>query len=284
MLNLHTRMSAMNRIVVLSDQDLQRYAPSIFATEAHQRMTDKYSLIPTIDIVNSLRENGWMATMAMETKPRDKERLGFTKHLIRMRHLDHMSNSTPMVGDSHPEIVLINSHDGSSSYQLHAAFFRLVCANGLIVPDATIDQQRFRHSGDIVKQVIEGVFEVTKELPKATENIKKFQSIALSQSEAEVLAKSAILLKYDSLEESNIVPAAMLRARRSADTGRDLWSVFNVIQENMMRGGISVRTKKGSRIKTRKVSSIDNTVKLNKALWTLADEMSSIKLQGIGLH
>ena len=35
--------------------------------------------------------------------------------------------------DSVPEVVFLNSHDGTSAYQLRMGIFRVVCTNGLIV-------------------------------------------------------------------------------------------------------------------------------------------------------
>ncbi|MBV8275090.1 MAG: DUF932 domain-containing protein, partial [Verrucomicrobia bacterium] len=32
-----------------------------------------------------------------------------------------------------PEVVLVNSHDKSSAYQLHCGLFRLVCTNGMVI-------------------------------------------------------------------------------------------------------------------------------------------------------
>jgi hypothetical protein len=44
-----------------------------------------------------------------------------------------------------------------------------------------------------------------------------------------------------------------------------------------MKGGQHGRASSGRRITTRPVQSIDNNVKLNRALWILADEMAKLK-------
>jgi hypothetical protein len=44
-----------------------------------------------------------------------------------------------------------------------------------------------------------------------------------------------------------------------------------------MRGGQRGRAASGKRVTTRPVQSIDNNVKLNRALWILADEMAKLK-------
>ena len=61
----------------------------------------------------------------------------------------------------------------------------------------------------------------------------------------------------------------------------DLFTVFNVIQENLIKGGIrGYRLNKygyTTRTKTREVKAIDQNVKLNRALWTLTEKMMEMK-------
>ena len=61
------------------------------------------------------------------------------------------------------------------------------------------------------------------------------------------------------------------------DSGNDLWTTFNRIQENMIKGGMSGRSKSGRRSTTREVNGVTENVKLNRALWTLADEFAKLK-------
>ena len=66
-------------------------------------------------------------------------------------------------------------------------------------------------------------------------------------------------------------------ARRPEDTGHSLWATFQRVQENVMRGGQPGRSPHGRRMHTRPVGSIDRGVSLNRALWTLAEEMRKLK-------
>ena len=83
-------------------------------------------------------------------------------------------------------------------------------------------------------------------------------------------------MKYDE-NEAPITANQLLSTRRIADRNPDLWSNFNRVQENIIRGGLRGRTANGNRTTTREVKSIDNNVKLNKALWILADGMRQLK-------
>ncbi|MEA9980016.1 DUF932 domain-containing protein, partial [Pseudomonas sp. RTS4] len=70
-----------------------------------------------------------------------------------------------------------------------------------------------------------------------------------------------------------ITPSQLLLPRRREDRSDDLWTTFNRVQENVIKGGLDGRNKKGRRTKTRAVNGIDQDVKLNRALWKLAHAM-----------
>lgn len=70
-----------------------------------------------------------------------------------------------------------------------------------------------------------------------------------------------------------MAPAQMLTCRRADDAKDDLWSVFNRIQENVLRGGLSRRSPTGRLVRSRRITSIREDVRLNGALWDLAEGM-----------
>ena len=111
---------------LLNDVMLQT-APSVFATQAHHETSDKYGFIPTIQVVDALRSHGWMPVDATQKNVRTLDKRDFTKHLVRFRRL----GNDIVVGDSVVELLLTNSHDRSSSFNLHAGIFRMACANGM---------------------------------------------------------------------------------------------------------------------------------------------------------
>ena len=69
----------------------------------------------------------------------------------------------------------------------------------------------------------------------------------------------------------------LIEARRPEDFGNSLWTTFQRVQENALRGGQPGRGAKGRRLHTRPVASIDRSVSLNRALWVLAEEMRKLK-------
>jgi hypothetical protein len=69
----------------------------------------------------------------------------------------------------------------------------------------------------------------------------------------------------------------LIEARRPEDIGNSLWTTFQRVQENVIRGGRTGRSAQGRRLQTRPVGSIDRGVSLNRALWMLAEEMRKLK-------
>ena len=259
----------------LDDDRLRAIAPSVFASQAWNGVSEKYSFLPTSAVVSRMRENNWLPVWADEQLVRLDSRRGFQKHIIRFQRADQIGHAT----EYRPEVCLVNSHDRSSAYQLHAGIFRLICGNGLIIADATFEHISLRHVGFNPDQVIEAGFRVLENVPQLTENVESFRARRLTPSEEKAFAESALLLKYDDLKKSPIGAEKLLESRRYDDEGNDLWKTFNRIQENLIRGGLkewSRRKENGKRhARTRAVAGIDENVRLNKALWHLAEALKN---------
>lgn len=258
-------------IVPLEDNNLRRFAPSIFADQPYEKMSGRYRFVKTIEVINLLRDHDFFPIKASQSRTRIEGKSDFTKHLIRLRHRDHLNLSN--VGDEIPELVLVNSHDGKCGYQFHSGIFRLVCANGMIVSTSDFGSISVRHTGDtdFSDKVIDATFRIVDDAPKVTGQIATWKNIRLSDDRKLAFAESAVSL----LDNDKIKPADVLRPRRVDDQKSDLWTTFNTVQENIMKGGITTYSE-GRRNRTRPVKSIDKDLRLNKALWTLTAKMAEL--------
>lgn len=257
--------------IPLTDEQILSVAPSIFAEDKHDSRSARYTYIPTIDLLTRLRQEGFNPFMVCQTRTRDVEKREHTKHMVRLRHTSHIGK------DEANEIILLNSHDGSSSYQMLAGVFRFVCANGMVCGD-TVADIRVRHSGQVIDNVIEGAFRVLEDFDKVDSQKDGMKAITLETGEQEAFARAALALKYDTeLAPAPITETQVLRSRRMDDQGNDLWTTFNRIQENLIRGGLRSRSATGQIRQTREVKGIDQNVKLNRSLWILAEEMRKLK-------
>ena len=253
----------------LSEVQLMKNAPSVFATGGSEHLSTRYGFIPTIEVVRGLRTSGFHPVMASQSRTRIDGRESFVKHVMRFRHETAVEK-----GGVLPEIVLVNSHDGTTSYQLRAGIYRLVCSNGMIVGDEMFCR-RVKHQGDVIERVVEAANDLIEIVPISVEKAKEWQGIELKFDQKIAFAQAALSLKWDG-EETLITPNQALEPRRLADAKHDLWTTFNVLQENIIRGGVRYRTEAGSRMRTRPVNSVGENVRLNTALWTLTEKMAEL--------
>jgi hypothetical protein len=260
----------------MSDDQIREVAPSIFAEDKHESRSARYSYIPTSVILDRLRKEGFQPFMVAQSRVRNESKREHAKHMLRLRHASQIT-----AGEAN-EIILLNSHDGTSSYQMLSGQFRFACANGLVCGTAENDI-RVRHQGDIVHDVIDGAFRVVDDFERVASERDAMKSLSLNEGERNAFARGALLLRFGSTDENETVPAApiterqILRPNRPADLASDLWTTFNVVQENAIRGGQRGRSANNSRVTTRAVTGIDQDVKLNRALWVLAEEMRKLK-------
>lgn len=267
----------MNISNFLTIDTLRCKAPSIFTQDAAEHTSDKYQHISTISVVEGLMKEGFLPTWAGQSDSRSAERKAYTKHMIRFRHRD----VKPSFSSLFPELVLVNSHDGLSSYRLNAGIFRVVCSNGLIAGHS-YDEIRIRHQGDVVGNVIEGTYKIIENTQAMIESAHEMLSINLDTQEKQFFAEAAHEIRFDdSAIGETIMADKLLKPRRHEEVNaKDLFTVFNIVQENVMKGGQRGYSRHGysvRKVRTREVKSIDQNIKLNKALWTLAEKMMTLK-------
>lgn len=264
----------------MTNEQLRALVPSAFAESPHARVSSRYAYIPTIDVIDGLRSAGLVPTFARQSKCRTADRADTTKHMIRFRREDA---AAPVVGGIYPEVCLINSHDGSSSYQLSAGLFRLVCLNGLMVGEGH-QMIRVRHTGDVVREVIDASYTVVTDAEQSAKQAGEMARIELTRDEQQVFAEAAHQLRFDGGSSpigEAIQPERFLARRRAADNATDLFTTLNVVQENVIRGGLRGYVREAGRpvrsVTTRAVTGIDQNTALNRALFTLAERMAELK-------
>lgn len=265
----------------LEEAELREAAPSLFATTKHGSRSERYSHIPTYAVIQGLSREGFRPVEVRQGGSGDVDKRGFTKHLIRFRKREQ----APSVTGSIWELILLNSHDGTSAYKLMSGFFRIVCSNGLVTAD-DLCEVRIPHKGDVVSNVIEGTYTVLNQGPRIADNVHRMQAITLSEPEQAAYGEAAAQLRWHPTEANPDVrppvrPEMVVSARRFEDAqDNSLWGTFNRAQENLVNGGqtyLAERAGRPSYRHTRAVNGIDGNVTLNRALWTLTQRMAELK-------
>jgi hypothetical protein len=278
----------------VTTEQLKNNFPAIFAESEKDTLSDKYLYIPTYKLMEGLEKQGFQVVGAKQSRSRTNS-AEHAKHVVYLSHksLDHVSallnpgTHNRVDSGEFPMLALTNSHNGLSSFAIDTAFFRLVCSNGLMMPTTSMSSARIVHKQGMQDDVIEAAYSVVQSFPEQIKQIEAMKQTELNRDEQILLAESAqnIVFDQEQIELNNklgrqIAPR-LLTVRRHADAKPDLWSTFNVIQENVIKGGIRIvsENEKGQRTfnRTRAVNSIDRDAKLNKELMQLAQKMMELK-------
>jgi len=139
-------------------------------------------------VLRGLRREGFEPFMVAQGRGRIESKTEYTKHMTRMRHLRDGSGQVNARPEAN-EIILINSHDGASSYQLLAGLFRFVCCNGMVIGDVTHDI-RIPNKGNIQGEVIEGAFRVLDDFDAVEQSTDAMKAIALQPEEERAFARA----------------------------------------------------------------------------------------------
>jgi hypothetical protein len=240
----------------LTIDDVRQIEP--FATaNAHGSRSARYTPVSTLDVMDSLVGNGWKIVQAEAMQVRRQHRQGFQPHLARLTRDDLR------IGDEQVDILLYNAHDGSRALTFKIGVYRFVCSNGLVT-GYDLAEAKFRHVGLDYDNVIDASYEVVNSAEQVTSGINQFKQIELGPVDRWAYAQAAGLTLYG----ENAPPAwQLLQPQRQQDTGSDLWTVLNVVQENWSKGKVPGR---------KEITSLGKKVGLNQSLWTLAEKTAEL--------
>ena len=249
----------------LTINELHRTVPAAFADSPADHVSDRYSFIPTYRIIGQLAEQKWYPVEASQSS-RVRDTLHAT-HMIKFRKLD----ARIQVGGVIPEVDVFNNHMALRRISMRAGFHKLVCSNGLVVSvPGMVDTKFDKIHIDNAAFEFERAFTIAmNRLQVATGQIEEWMKIQLNFVEQNDFAAKAILIRNhdDPVWSKHFDAREFLERRRKEDLSSDLWTVFNVVQENIMKGGVqgAVRT-------TKPITQVAEVQRINEGLWQLATE------------
>ena len=257
-----------NVFTEMSMEDIKNSAPSIFQKNQKSGLSEHYVHIPTDMVIKDMIQLGWKPCQAVEIKARKKNTIGYQRHMIKF--FNPSIEITGSNGDNvYPQILLTNSHDGLSSFKFQIGLFRLVCSNGLVVMDQNYGDFKLRHMGYTFAELQQKVSDAVAAFPGLVKKINEFQNIELSDWQVKKFAKGAALVRFG--ENVKVDIDELIKVERNEDAGNSLWAVFNRVQEKLIGGNCSYTM--GARVrKARAIKNFSMDLKINEALWTLAEE------------
>jgi hypothetical protein len=256
----------------LSNDQLIEMAPAVGATNPMNGVSDRYDFIPTFQAVDLLREAGWEPVEAKQVAVTTLDRAGFQRHMIRfaMRGMD--------LGEERLDMLLYNSHDTGCAFRLLASIWRYICKNGLKTAHEMFNFTHMHINFDEQK-FIDSARAIARSVAQIAPQIESLKAIELLPDQRREFAGRVLDQLWDGGRDNAPVTAdAVLVERRYGDMGNDLWRTFNVVQENVVKGGVrGNRTLASGDVRaytTRPIRSLVRDLNINQKMWQITEEFA----------
>ena len=258
----------------LTMDELKTICPEIATPEINPALrkklgiTDRYVHVPTEKVIEDIMELGWTPINAYRVASRGK-RTGTGRHMVKFVNYDFMQEGKT----EYPELLLTNSHDGTTAFKLDVGIFRLVCSNGMVVKSQDFGSMRVRHYGYDFETIKGAVNSLVEQIPDYLKQVEDMKKQELEREQMLEFARQAAMLRMTKVNEEAIDEVVdiedLLESTRKEDDGNGLWEVFNRLQEKVVNGKFNYALGKKER-KARPVKGFKSQVKLNQDLWELA--------------
>lgn len=268
----------------LTLDEVKRCCPAAFKTEpTNPNVSDRYVQANTATVISDLEKLGWRPVQAKQCRQKKNSKGIRSFHMVAFQNpdvkickpvTDSNGNTTEIV-DSYPRIILTNSHDGFNSFKFMVGLFRLVCSNGLVVCSDEMVNMSIRHVNYDFEALRLIVTSAIEQVPYIVNTMNTMKHTELTDDDKKELATAVVKIRKDiddnekiDIDEKTIMD--ILIPVRDEDYGNDLWTVFNVCQEKLIKGGFNSVGKNNKSRKQRSITSIKKDVEYNQRLWETA--------------
>lgn len=260
--------------------ELRKACPMAFKSNpTNPNVSDKYVQANTITVINDLEKLGWYPVQAKQCRMKKKSSGIRSFHMIALQNpnvkiVKQNADGTETI-DTYPRIILTNSHDGFNSFKFMVGLFRLVCSNGLVVADNEMVNMSIRHINYSFEELRKVVNEAIKQVPNIVMTMNTMKNTEVTDEQKREMATEVVKIRKNieddkkfSLDEDTI--REILMPVREEDNGNDLWTVFNICQEKLIKGGYMALGNNNKVRKQRSITSIKKDIDYNQRLWDVA--------------
>ena len=268
----------------LSMDDLRKACPAAFKTSpTNPNVSERYVQANTATVVEDLAKLGWYPTEAKQCRAKKGSKGIRSFHMIAFQNpevkiskmVENSDGTTTEMVDSYPRIILTNSHDGFNSFKFILGLVRLICSNGLVLCSDEFANVSIRHINYTFETLRTVVADIVEKVPYVVSTMNDMKNTIISDDNKKELATAVVKIRKElddnqqiELDEATIMD--ILMPVREEDKGDDLWTVFNVCQEKMIKGGFQATGKNDKVRKQRKITSIKKDIEYNQRLWEVA--------------
>lgn len=268
----------------LSMDDLRKACPAAFKTSpTNPDVSQRYVQASTATVIEDLAKLGWYPTEAKQCRPKKGSKGIRSFHMIALQNpnvkiskiVENSDGTSTEIVDSYPRIILTNSHDGFNSFKFILGLVRLICSNGLVLCSDEFANLSIRHINYTFDTLRTVVTDIVEKVPYVVSTMNDMKNTILSNENKKELATAVVKIRKEmddnqqiALDEATIMD--ILMPVREEDKGDDLWTVFNICQEKMIKGGFHSVGKNNKLRKQRGITSIKKDIEYNQQLWNLA--------------
>lgn len=240
----------------ISLDSLRQRVPAIFTKTPSPKLSNRYSFADSEYYLQKFIDADWFIHSARQVSKSE-----YAPHQVTLRN-----NDIATVGDLLPQLIFTNSHNGIKKMTINTGIYRLVCSNGLVVPTSITQSLSIKHIdlGDSTTDTIVNSFH--EKVPIIMNSINRMRDKVLTDDEIDNFAYNALQIRFINAIGININD--VVKPSRVEDNSNDLWTVFNVVQEKIIRGGIQLQSKRHSR----PINNFINDNDINTKLWELAEQ------------
>jgi hypothetical protein len=266
-----TEQKAAHLASLFEDTDaMRKHVPALFATHAHPKMSGRYAFTNTYEILMWMHKQGFrVSSVAGGTSE-------YNKFMVRMRN----TNYDPKNGTA-PELCTLDSHDGSRALQNLLGAIKFACMNGCIAGDIMY-ARRYRHTDpDIMSKIMLDLQDIDEHTKRLTARINDMRNYNTTIGERIALADAAINERYgtESVSDYADMRKNALYVRRAEDSDTDLYTVLNVVQENIIRGGLTYVNSNRRLQRMRSIGAVDRNLHINQRIWLEAERIMTAALE-----
>lgn len=240
----------------ISLDSLRQRVPAIFTKTPSPKVSNRYSFADSEYYLQKFIDADWFIHSARQVSKSE-----YAPHQVVLRNKDIAT-----VGDLLPQLIFTNSHNGIKKMTMDTGIYRLVCSNGLVVPTSITQSLSIKHLdlGDSTTDNIVNSF--YEKVPIIMNSIDRMRNKILTNDEIDNFTYNALQIRFINAVGININD--VVKPLRIEDNSDDLWTVFNVVQEKIIRGGIKLPSNRHSR----PINNFVNDNDINTKLWQLAEQ------------
>lgn len=269
----------------LSNEDIRRICPmALQSAPTNPNVSDRYVQANTMTVIEDLAKLGWYPVEAKQCREKKNSSGIRSFHIVGFQNPDvkivKNGNDGETTIDAYPRIILTNSHDGFNAFKFMVGMFRLICSNGLVCGEQMVNMS-IRHINYNFEELRKVVTTAIEKVPEIVATMNKMRTIIPTEEQKVAMATEVIKIRKGIKEDEKFeveqdIIEDILTPVREEDKSPDLWTIFNICQEKMIKGGFSYinqRNKQHSRLrKQRGITSIKKDMEFNQRLWNTATQ------------